>query len=103
MADELFDFELAGHIGGMTVSEMMERMDVREYHKWRVYKGVRPFGESGADIRSAQIAQAVLHAAGYRRVSIMDFLPFLEPSKHELPTEKELAQKCLSIFGGWRG
>jgi len=59
---------------GCTVSELMARMDSREFARWIAYTRVEPIGDDRADVQAAMIATAISRAMG-AEVKLTDYLP----------------------------
>jgi hypothetical protein len=43
---------------------MLRSMTVRQFNEWRAYGELEPFDETRADLRSAQVTQALLNLLG---------------------------------------
>lgn len=56
-------FSLALNLG-MTVREMLERMDADEFHQWLAFYDFSPWGEERADLRAGIITAAIARVFG---------------------------------------
>jgi hypothetical protein len=82
-ATRRFAFALAGHLG-MTVGELMRRMDSREFAEWQAYTRYyealgNPWAETGL-IVSALLAP---YSPRGKAPKAEDFIPIEKPPQHE--------------------
>ena len=81
----------------MTVGEMLERMDSREFAEWQIVYAHDPFGELRADRRTALLAMQFYNAhrgKEHPARGLDDFVlykPFVVPE-----TDEEAASRILS-------
>lgn len=76
---------------GMTVAELGERMDSREFSEWMAYYKMEPFGQDRGDIGHAITASVVANANAPKgkKFTPMDFLPRRKQKKRQM-TEQEM-------------
>jgi hypothetical protein len=63
---------------GMTVAEMLERMDAAELAEWAVYYAIEPWGEAPAHWRNGLLCSMVANAMrgkDQRPFEVADFIP----------------------------
>jgi hypothetical protein len=91
-----FYFRLAAHLG-MTVRELLSRLDSRELSEWIAYYNLDPFGEARADYRAAMLAclTANINRGKHEPFKISDFMPNFEPKKPQ--TMEEMKRILMSI------
>lgn len=74
-----FYFRLAAHLGGMTVKEMLARIDSREITEWMVYEKIAgPLGGKRVDVGAAIVAATVANTnrrKGTKAANPDDFVP----------------------------
>jgi hypothetical protein len=79
---------------GMSVRELLVRMDSRELAEWQAYEKIEPFGEWRADLRSAIVASVVANAfrgKDSRPVSPEDFMPEFDKRQEPQPWQAQRA------------
>lgn len=93
---------LAAHLG-MTVKELLQRMDSRELSEWMAYYNIEPFGEERADIRQAITSSEVRNSYAKHRTSPLDFIPkFIQERKKPMGWEamKGMLQGFTKLYNG---
>lgn len=63
---------------GMTVAELHQRVDAREFAEWMAFDRIEPFGDRRADLRSATVAATIANCHRGRsssRIYPRDFMP----------------------------
>jgi len=88
--------DLASHLGGMTLDEMLDRMTAAELGEWRALYRREPWGGRRLDILfsrlAAQIVGAILASAGARaQTSSADYEP-------DWWAEAKRAQDAADVF-----
>jgi len=84
-------------LGGMTVEEMLARMDSREVAEWQAFYNLEPFGAKRKDLRAAIIASTnynMLRRKG-RPKSVTDFIPDFTKGK---TSQDALNKKIMDVF-----
>lgn len=98
----MFYFRLALALG-VTVRELLGRIDSLELSEWAAYCGIEPFGEQRSDLRAAMLATVTANAmcgTKEKTFKIDDFILF-KPKQKEEPsgfTGKVGAQIARRIF-----
>jgi len=90
---------LAGHLGGMTVGEMLQRMSSAEYAGWMAYCRIEPLGEYRADLRSGVVASTVFNMNRGKNVAARspgDFMPVQQDKQRKTEANSpDLLEKQL--------
>lgn len=69
---------VAQGIGGRTVQELSDTMDVEEFLRWAAYAAVEPFGEQRQDVRNAMLMALTANLQrpkGKAAIPVEKFLP----------------------------
>lgn len=82
-------YRLAFHLG-MTVREMLIRMDVEELKMWIAFSFLEPFGTAQEDERFGVLAaqQHNLHSSGAKLAPVDFFPPHTKQERNKLLQEK---------------
>lgn len=91
---------------GMTVGDLLGKLDARELMEWQAYCELEPFGQDRQDIGSAMVAYTVASVHGCKDVQLSDFLPRFgeQPAKREtgaqmLAKAKAFAARFKALSG----
>ncbi len=79
--------------------ECKKWVGLREFHKWKLYYEVEPFGEQRADLRAAMIICCLSNTLGNLKkvLQVADVLPFLDESEShstESPEDARYRRGC---------
>lgn len=85
----------------MTVSQMLESMDVEEYLSWQAFERVEPFGPIRLDIAIAKPIAALMSLKTRRPVKPSDIMPDYESRyKPKIVDAAALQQMLIARIGG---
>lgn len=98
-------FRLVAHgIGGRTVAELADAMDVEEFLTWAAYAQVEPFGEERQDWRNAMLLamQANMNRPkGAPPIPPARFLPRFEAGMPKKKTPEEIRAALTAWGASW--
>lgn len=57
-----------------TVAEAKQKCTIEEFHQWRAYYRISPFGEFRDDVRAAIVACTVAECAGVKKAKVEQFM-----------------------------
>lgn len=88
---------------GMTVRELLVRIDSRELAEWAAYYNVSPFGPDRSDLRAGVIAATVANCHSVKgKFKPSDFVPKVRrPAVEQTPQDlKAVAVRITAMLGG---
>jgi hypothetical protein len=90
-------------LGWPSVDLMLEGMSAVEYNNWVARYSVEPFPEDRADMRNAQLMQAVIAASGSKKIpTIEELLPDwwqeLTANQPQTPAQIQARMKLLAAM-----
>jgi hypothetical protein len=85
---------------GMTVREMLGKLDSRELTEWMALDGMDPIGQERDDLRAGIVASVVANCHSTKgRFKPSDFVPKFGPRAEKRKTPTELAAMAQAITG----
>ena len=81
---------------GMTVRELLARIDSHELSEWIEYYKIDPFGNARSDLQSGIVAATIANANRAKNTQSyqpMDFMPLQEKPKQEESDMQEVMNK----------
>lgn len=88
---------------GMTVKELLERVDSKELTEWMAYYTLEPFGQPADDLRMGIIAstEANAHRDPKRKAfTPNDFIPDYSKKHQSIEEQKTLVMQWNALLGG---
>lgn len=95
----LFTFRLALALG-MTVRELLARIDSGELSEWIAYYNIEPFGEERADYRQGITSWILANQwrdKSAAALKIMDFMPYSRPAQSPQQTPEDMMRHMQMV------
>ena len=87
---------------GMTVRELLERVDSLELAEWVAFNSIEPIGDFRNDLHAGIIASTMAncHAPKGKSFNPADFMPLQDSNEPEVQSEDVMKEKMLQLAKG---